>query len=150
MIRTLFLINNFRLFISAVLMLPIYGCSNDQVPASFSFGDSTISLDIRSLKEKNVDGKRSYFLYGYVEIFSSDKPLSAFDLNCLTLKVGDKLSRSIYVDSVAHVLKESYKANAQGEIKTSIYWVFDHLDAVPKNSSLELVLDDDKFNSCRQ
>ncbi|MEW9573837.1 hypothetical protein ABQJ54_18960 [Rhodanobacter sp. Si-c] len=67
---------------------------------------------------------QAHFVHAELTIYNKSKKLKSANLNCLALTVGGVVSDEIDVDSIASVLSDPYPADANGQIKVPVYWVF--------------------------
>jgi hypothetical protein len=84
-----------------------------------------IKVSVKSFKViEEPDRPNKIFVYGDLIVENSKKNIELYDLNCVDLRIGQLASKSIYADSIASVLIDAYKADKQGRIAASVYWVF--------------------------
>lgn len=111
------------------LFLPffLYSCVGNEMFINYQDHDVRINARINKIKVKEVDSAKVYFLHSNLNIKGVGNQLESVNLKCIELVVGEDKSKDIYIDSVAHILKENYKVN-NNEVDIKVYWVFNNLE----------------------
>lgn len=79
-----------------------------------------IVRNVRNAAHLNIHGVA---VYGEL-IMQSDGRLRSADLGCILLSADGTRSTKPYVDSVAHVMTNSYPVDKDGIVRANLYWVF--------------------------
>jgi hypothetical protein len=86
------------------------------------------TVTINNISKSKFDS-RNLLIYGNLLLSGFDESVKTINLNCISIRYNQKLSDSIYIDNVAHVLTRSYPVK-NGEVEAHVYWLIkdDYLD----------------------
>lgn len=100
-----------------------------------------VRVIVRHVRNSESLNIRGVAVYGAV-IVKSDGRLRSVDLDCILLLANGTRSLKPYVDSVAHVITNSYPADKDGIVRAKLYWVFPGRDIAGVDpNSLTLTFD---------
>jgi hypothetical protein len=116
---------NFLIPLAGVILISCKVNSSELITSTNQ--DLVVSVELKSSEKRRINGADKLFVFGKLKAEDSNKNISAVNLDCFRLKIGDFLSENISVDSVASVLKNPYKAK-NGKVMVSVYWVFEDLE----------------------
>jgi hypothetical protein len=99
---------------------------------------------VRNAENLNI---RGVAVYGEV-IVKSDWRLRSVDLGCIFLLADGTRSLKPYVDSVAHVMTNSYPADKDGIVRAKLYWVFPGRDITEVEPNSLMLTFDQSHDPC--
>ncbi|GLQ98204.1 hypothetical protein [Dyella mobilis] len=99
----------------------ILGCSAAAPPtALLTVGSAHVSAQLNHVSHH----QDSLFIHGELTLSDASRKLKSANLNCFALTLDGTTSEGISADSIASILIDAYHADANGQIKAPVYWVF--------------------------
>lgn len=130
---------NLRFKIGAVWAVMLCSaCSAADPSISSKIDGGEVRVIVRHVRNSGHLHVRGVAVYGEV-IVKSESRLRSVDLGCIFLLSDGARSSKPYVDSVAHVMTNSYPADKDGIVRAKLYWVFPGRD-VPQVDPKNLML----------
>ena len=103
--------------------------------------DMHYAVSFTSFKKHSYEGGYSIFLYAQVDIWNKADTANTFNLNEISLKVGNHISDEIYIDSFMSTYITEEKILAQERISYKVYWTFIDVEPDFKNQDIEVMVD---------
>jgi len=135
--------SNRRLLSVALLSASLCcGCAASGDPSIYAkWEGAEVRVVVRNIRDAAQLGIDGVVIYGDVFVKSGSR-LRRADLGCLLLRGAEQRSSKPYVNSVAHIMTNSYPADADGAVRARLYWIFKGRDVNEfKLNSLTLVVD---------
>jgi hypothetical protein len=107
---------------AAVMLCSAHSAAGDR-SISNKMDGSEVRVVVRSVQNAKHLNTQGVAVYGDV-LVQSESRLKNVDLGCILLAAGEARSSKPYVDSVAHVMTNSYPADTDGAVRVKLYWVF--------------------------
>lgn len=130
-----------RVYVVACLPLFFLGCKKE-MPLSDTqlWNGERIHAEVVRIKPYQEDGKEKSLVYGSL-VFENDHPAGVkVNLTCVAISLEDVSSEHIYVDSVAHILPDSYLIDT-GRTQVPVYWKIDkRFDAGLERKKFKLLI----------
>lgn len=134
------------LLISAIV-LSISNCGNSELQTKtvlWGKADATVELTrIAPSSEKPAD----LLVYGSLTLAGFPPNASTVNLDCIELSINGTSSEKIYVDSVAHVLPDTFSIE-NGALKVDVYWLFRNLPLKMSSVTKVAIQERDDYKSC--
>ena len=125
--------------VASLLSLGLASCYNPLVTKDLRYQDD-VYIQIGLTKAEHFKSPMEEIaIFGRLDIKGISGELESADLGCIQIIVNGVHSKKLYVDSVAHVMTEDYKASS-GNINVDVYWLFDPKVNIDNISSSDSVL----------
>jgi hypothetical protein len=130
---------NSRLLIQIMIGILVASCSAHH-PRTVRFESQMLRAEAHVTKIKHFENQ-DWFVYGTLRVDPKQQNFAWLNLNCFRLKVGNRISKAIYIDLPAWVPTDHQKPNANHSFEVDVYWVVADLQSPSEQetSPLELV-----------
>lgn len=111
----------------------VMGCAMAKsMTASLSVGTVQVSAKLGKVSINGATQAR--FVHAELTLDDKVRRLKSVNLSCITLTIEGTASDEINVDSIASVLTNPYRADANGQVRVPMYWVFSAQNSVDDRS----------------
>ncbi|WP_137940324.1 hypothetical protein [Chitinivorax sp. B] len=101
------------------------GCSGEKnSPAEVSSTVGGIAVKVSRSAPYSEGNVNKSLIYGSLYFDMSNKHTNVINLTCISISMGNALSESIYIDSIAHVQVDRYGLDEKKK-SISVYWKMD-------------------------